>query len=229
MHAELIAEVPRGERFALTARGWLEGTLREVLPRLREAMVARPVVNAAPLSADFGTPWGEPGHVLAWVSTMRVPVQESQRATRRHDRESRAGEHRACRRSEDGPTRQDGVAGLGGAASIAGIVYDDDRGEGSSPMTRWEIRRSWVRRSAPHVACGRGVADEAGARRRVGRAVAVTIGRCQRTVMSKVTMLTSGHLVLSGLAAFAAAWQVGWWYVQVIVVDPVPRASSVWK
>lgn len=78
MTAELIAAVER-KSFAEVARGWLTGTLDEVIPRLAGDLRARPVVRAelvSPLgTVDIRQPWGEPGHVLGHVGiTRRSPI-----------------------------------------------------------------------------------------------------------------------------------------------------------
>jgi hypothetical protein len=71
MNANLIVEVGP-DRFAEVARGWLTATMHEVIPGLAGDLRARPVVRAKTLgNADSTVPWGEPGHVLAWVGRHR--------------------------------------------------------------------------------------------------------------------------------------------------------------
>jgi hypothetical protein len=74
MHAELMAEIPPGERYAEAARGWLDGVMNVVFPDLLESLRVNPstkTVNA--VNAD--QPWGEPGQMRGeiWVS-VKTPV-----------------------------------------------------------------------------------------------------------------------------------------------------------
>jgi hypothetical protein len=83
MSADLIAEVDQ-ERFAEFGRGWLTGTLDEVIAGLAADLRERPVVRAKTLgNADVTVPWGEPGHVLAWVGRNHREVLYTQRTWQR--------------------------------------------------------------------------------------------------------------------------------------------------
>lgn len=62
MFADLMAEIPPGERFAEAARVWLEGVLCDVFPDLREGLRTRPSTRVISRDWDDG-PEGEPGQV----------------------------------------------------------------------------------------------------------------------------------------------------------------------
>ena len=72
MGADLIAEIPPGERYAATAREWLDSTLREVFPDLLEGLRDRPALR----KDEPGRPVGEPGELRGelWLGvTSPVP------------------------------------------------------------------------------------------------------------------------------------------------------------
>lgn len=62
MFADLMAEMPAGERYAEAARGWLDGVLEEVFPDLRDGLRTRPSTRRISRHWDDG-PAGEPGQV----------------------------------------------------------------------------------------------------------------------------------------------------------------------
>jgi hypothetical protein len=62
MFADLMAEMPAGERYAEAARGWLEGVLGELFPDLRDGLQNRPSTPRISKYWDEG-PEGEPGQV----------------------------------------------------------------------------------------------------------------------------------------------------------------------
>lgn len=62
MFADLMAEMPPGERYADSARGWLDGVLTDLFPELREGLRTRPSTQVVSKRWDDG-PEGEPGQV----------------------------------------------------------------------------------------------------------------------------------------------------------------------
>jgi hypothetical protein len=81
--ADLMAQIPRGERYAVAARGWLDGVLAEVFPDLLEGLRTRSARKA-------GTgPGGKPGQLLGqiWLGVTdpvpRRPVKFSDAGRRR--------------------------------------------------------------------------------------------------------------------------------------------------
>jgi hypothetical protein len=72
MHAEVITEVASAGEFAAVSRGWLAGSMAEILPELHEGLRTRPVVRSQPRpKADLDLPWGQAGHVLGTLTTYR--------------------------------------------------------------------------------------------------------------------------------------------------------------
>src|SRR5215469_12989750 len=62
MFADLMVEMPPGEKYAEAARGWLDGVLGELFPDLREGLRPRPSTRVISKHWDDG-PEGEPGQV----------------------------------------------------------------------------------------------------------------------------------------------------------------------
>jgi hypothetical protein len=65
--ADLMAEIPPGERYAEAARGWLEGVLGELFGDLREGLRTRPSTRKISRHWDDG-PEGEPGQTRGELS-----------------------------------------------------------------------------------------------------------------------------------------------------------------
>jgi hypothetical protein len=62
LSADLVAQIPPGERFARAARGWLGGVLAEVFPELLDGLRARPAKRARGRGPD------EPGRFLGEIT-----------------------------------------------------------------------------------------------------------------------------------------------------------------
>lgn len=72
MFADLMAEMPAGERYAAAARGWLDGVLCELFPELREGLRTRPLTRVISRYWDEG-PEGEPGQVRGEIEVAMTP------------------------------------------------------------------------------------------------------------------------------------------------------------
>ena len=57
--ADLIAQIPPGERYSQAARGWLAGVLAEVIPELNEGLRSRPARGRRGGAAEPGSFFGE--------------------------------------------------------------------------------------------------------------------------------------------------------------------------
>lgn len=72
MFADLMVEMPPGDRYAEAARGWLDGVLGELFADLREGLRTRPSTRVVSKHWDDG-PEGEPGQVRGELEVGMTP------------------------------------------------------------------------------------------------------------------------------------------------------------
>jgi hypothetical protein len=124
MSADLIAQIPPGERYARAARGWLDGVLTEVFPELLEGLRTRPA------KGRWGDP-SEPGDIRGEI-TLGIDDPRPRRSQKFSD----AKWQLMLARLDESP--------LTASLSVALISADGRTREEAHVVVRWEDEDDWV-------------------------------------------------------------------------------------